>query len=239
MILNGIGSRRMFVNLFSEFLLTKFPKDSKTIIQLADCENFLVIKGKTNYKDIIDISKVKEEFQSEFYEYVGNKKINTIDLIEYDKDINDTEIILVDFYNSENPDYSQYQLSMFETDNTKSYDEDNYEVVDDMIVMNSFPYSISLDKGRLLYYYAKHIMYNIPTNYPVEKIRMILSNKSVEVYNNGERDNTLESAILDVFDFNMGWIRNELEKINKFSVIINPLNDFEFLKRRVSDFIII
>mgnify|MGYP003704082025 CR=1 FL=1 len=238
MIINGIGGRRFFVNLFSEFILNKFPKNSNTIIELADCENFLVIKGKTNYNEILDISKVKEEFISKYSELINKTSFHTIDLIEYNKSIEESERLFLQFYNSENPDYTSSQLKMFKEDNTKSYDE-NYEIMDNMIISNTFPFSISLNKGRLLYYYGKHIMYNIPPTYPTEKIEMIISSKSVEVYSNGDRDLTLESAILDMFDFEMGWISSEIEKVDLCDVIVNPLNDFEFLKRKVKDFIII
>jgi len=238
MIINGIGSRRFIVNLFSEFLLSKFPFHSKTIIEIADCENFFVVKGKTNYNDIIDISKVKEEFNDKYGEYLTDKLINTIDLIEYNKEIEDTELMYAEFYNSDNPFYSTSQINFFKQDNTKSY-EDGNEIMDNFIIVNSFPHTISFGKGKLLYYYAKHIMYNIPSNYPVDKLSFQISKNDIKVYNQNERDLTLESAILDVFDFNMNWLEKEFEGVDFCKELLNPLSDFEFLKKKVKDFIII
>jgi hypothetical protein len=53
-----------------------------------------------------------------------------------------------------------------------------------------------------------------------------------------EVDNVLTSAILDVFDFNMSSLEQDIKKVDWFIEITNPLEDYDFLKKRIKDFII-
>ena len=85
MILKSPTSKLSIVNLFADFILNQIPKDEESIIQVADCLNFYVIKGKTTYKEPLDIAKIKDEFITKFEELMGDLKLShTIDLIEYD-----------------------------------------------------------------------------------------------------------------------------------------------------------
>jgi hypothetical protein len=115
-----------------------------------------------------------------------------------------------------------------------------------LIFCSEFPHGYSLNQGRLLYYYGKHIFYNIPSSYPVSTLVFEMSTKKDE---SGEQiflaknklnevDNVLTSAILDVFDFNMSWLETDIKKVDWFIEITNPLEDYDFLKKRIKDFII-
>ena len=79
---------------------------------------------------------------------------------------------------------------------------------------SEFPFGYSLSQGRLLYYYAKHITYSIPSTFPFEKIKYKICQKNsiesfdVTLEDDIETEDTLKSAILDSFDFEMGWIEN-------------------------------
>jgi hypothetical protein len=53
-----------------------------------------------------------------------------------------------------------------------------------------------------------------------------------------EVDNVLTSAILDVFDFNMSSLEQDIKKVDWFIEITNPLEDYDFLKKRIKDFVI-
>jgi hypothetical protein len=53
-----------------------------------------------------------------------------------------------------------------------------------------------------------------------------------------EIDYTLTSAILDMFDFDFSWLKNEIKKVEWYSEITNPLEDYDFLKKKIKDFII-
>ena len=51
MILKSPTSKLSIVNLLADYILNKIPKDEESIIQVVDCMNFYVIKGKTTYKE--------------------------------------------------------------------------------------------------------------------------------------------------------------------------------------------
>jgi hypothetical protein len=117
-----------------------------------------------------------------------------------------------------------------------------------LVLCSSFPHGYSLGQGRLLYYYGKHIFYNIPPNYPVNTLTFHLSTKkdeedlsSFSVYNNDleSEDETIQSWALDNFDFNMDWLSTEMEKLDWTTEIINPFQEYGFIKKRNGDFVII
>jgi hypothetical protein len=58
------------------------------------------------------------------------------------------------------------------------------------------------------------------------------------VNSNQKVNNVLTSAILDVFDFDMSWLKTEIKKVDWSIEITNPLQDYDFLKKKVDDFII-
>ena len=58
MILKKTNSRVYIINLFSDFLLTKIPHSEESIFSVVDCNNFVIIKGKTTHKEILDIKKL-------------------------------------------------------------------------------------------------------------------------------------------------------------------------------------
>ena len=123
------------------------------------------------------------------------------------------------------------------------------EISDDSLILCSeFPHGYSLNQGRSLYYYGKHIMYSIPTNYPVSILTFNLSTDKNDdgdykfsVINNNlnTKDDYLKSAILDIFNFDLSWIESEIKKVDCYNEILNPLEDYSFLTERVKDFIII
>ena len=173
---------------------------------------------------------------------------HTIDLIEYDSKLSTIDSLTHVFHNTLNCSYNQSQVSSFINDNTLSYDYQYFlKFIDNnQIFCSEFPHGHSLSQGRLLYYYGKHIFYNIPSSYPVKTLVFELSNQKDEsgdykfsVKNtSGEIDGTLTSAILDVFDFEMKWIEEEIKKVDWFIEITDPLLEYNFLKKKVEDFII-
>ena len=66
MILKSPVSRLSLVNLFADFILNQIPKEEESIIQVVDCFNFYVIKGKTTYNEPLNIGKLKDEFIIKF-----------------------------------------------------------------------------------------------------------------------------------------------------------------------------
>ena len=55
---------------------------------------------------------------------------------------------------------------------------------------------------------------------------------------NQKEDETLKSAILDVFDFDMSWLETEMKKVDWSIELTNPLQDYDFLKKKVDGFVI-
>ena len=229
MISKSPNNKISIINLFADYILKSIPVDEDTIIQIADCGNFCVIKGKTTYNIPLDVSKLSDEFCEKF----SIKLLNTIDLIEYDKKIINKEDYTFTLFNNDNCSYS----------NNEEVSDDDSE----LIVISEFPHGYSLNQGRLLYYYTKHIVYNIPSNYPFSGLRFEVPTdkekmeSNFKVYNihNEEYDENLRSSILDVFDFDTSVISNEIKKVDCYVEVTNPLDEYSFLKKRVKDFIII
>jgi hypothetical protein len=86
-------------------------------------------------------------------------------------------------------------------------------------------------------------VYNIPSNYPITSVTLNLTRNEEEfsVYDNffDITDDVLTSAILDMFDFDMKWLETQIKKVDSSIEITNPLEDYDFLKVKLKDFIII
>jgi hypothetical protein len=250
MILKSPVSKLSLVNLFADFILNKIPKEEESIIQVVDCFNFYVIKGKTTYNEPLNIGELRDEFIIKHEDLIGERKLtHTIDLIEYDSKLIKSNTLTFPYHRSKNCSYTNNQITSFDEDNSISYDytfhlkpitEDN-----NLIFTSEFPHGYSLNQGRLLYYYGKHIFYNIPTTYPVSTLVFELTTKKDDsneqifsVKNNSGTDEVLTSAILDVFDFDMSWLENDIKKVDWSVEITNPLEDYDFLKKKIKDFVI-
>lgn len=227
--------RNYQVNLFSDFIVKKLGSEENSLIEVADCENFYVVKGKTSSKKTLDLNTVKNDFFKKFPELFNEKKlINTIDLIEYSVNLETKKTFEFQFHNSVNCSYTSDSLINF----------DEYNEPRELIIKNNFPFGYSLSMGRLKYYYGKHIIYNIPPNYPFEKLTLKIPDNNFEngfevVDPNNPDTSYLKSAILDCFDFDMSWLRNKMKKVDWSIEVTNPLEDYKFLKKKIKNFIMI
>jgi len=247
MILKKSNSRVYTINSFSDFLLTKISPSEESIFSVVDCGNFIVIKGKTTHKEILDISSITKEF-NEKYELLQPIS-RTIDLIEYGNELPKVTSLEFILHKSENCSYHKKQIEKFLTSES-SFDFNSYpiEITDNKLVITSeFPHGYSLNQGRLIYLYGKHIFYNIPTNYTNSSIIFNLSlNKNEEneniisIFNvdKNSEDEKLKSAILDVFDFDVSSMSSEMKKVDWSIELTNPLEDYTFVKKKNKDFII-
>jgi hypothetical protein len=247
MILKKTNSRVYTINLFSDYLLTKIPNTEDSIFSVVDCKNFIIIKGKTSHKEILNISSITKEFNEK---YEPETPIShTIDLIEYDCKLSKVKNLEFILHKSENCSYHKSQIEKF-LSNDLSFDFNCYpiEVSDDeLIITSEFPHGYSLSQGRLIYLYGKHIFYSIPTNYTDSSIIFNLSldkdddnDNIISIFNVNKKseDGTLKSAILDVFDFDMSWLSSEMKKVDWSIELTNPLEEYSFIKKRNKDFII-
>ena len=102
-------SRRGIVNKFADFILCEIQKEKKykTIIEVSDFNNFLVIAGKTESKNIIDLTELKERFYEENKQTMielNYERLNTIDLIKYDENYwKETYENYFEFHNTSRP----------------------------------------------------------------------------------------------------------------------------------------
>lgn len=251
MILKSSKSKLGIVNLLSDFILSKIPKEEESIIQVSDCNNFYIIKGKTTYSDPLDINEIKNEFIKKFESEIDTIKLtNTIDLLEYDCKLDKKEELNFTYHNTINCSYHHEQIDSYNKKNSLSY-KYNYFLKpisddDSLTFSSSFPHGYSLNQGRLLYYYGKNIFYNIPPSYPVTSLTFYMSTKKdndeqvFSVLNNfsNDFDDDLKSAILDIFDFDMTWLEKEIKKVDWSVEITNPLDEYDFLKKINRDFLI-
>lgn len=248
MQLISLKNKKSFLNLFSDFILKKIGDDFNTIIKVIDVENFIIVKGQTDYKEILDLSEIKIEFNKK-YESTGFQINNTIDLISYNSKLTTKKEINLTLFNSENCSYHSEQISMFKSNLESSFDFDtcSYKIEEDDILYSEFPHGYSFEQGRGLYYYLKHITYSIPSNLPYMGLNYKFSANSTssefnlkvtELYNLKELD-SLSSAILDIFDFNLSKMKKEFKNFNLENEVLNPLEEHEFLKKIAKDFIIL
>jgi len=249
MILKSKNSKPSIVNIFADFILSKIPHEEETILQVADCNNFLLVKGKTSYNVPLNLSEIKDEFTTKFESIFPDLKLtHTIDLIEYDCDIEPKKSITQTYFDTENCSYHYKQIESYLSDDSYSYDYIlNLKKIsdeDNLIHVSEFPHGYSLGQGRLFYYYGKHITYSIPSSALFTSVTLTISKEPETeflVYNNfsGEYDDYLKSVILDVFDFDMSWLETEIKKVDWFSEITNPLEEYDFVKKINKDFVII
>jgi hypothetical protein len=247
MVLKKTNSRVYIINLFSDFLLTKIPHSEESIFSVVDCNNFVIIKGKTTHKEILDISSITKEFNEK---YETSKPIShTIDLIEYGSKLPKVKNLEFILHKSENCSYHKNQVEKFLiSESSVDYKGFPSELTDEELVITSeFPHGYSLNQGRLIYLYGKHVCYNIPTNYTDSSIIFNLSldkneenENIISIFNidKNSEDEKLKSAILDVFDFDMSSISSEMKKVDWSIELTNPLEDYSFVKKKNKDFII-
>lgn len=205
------------LNLLSEFILKKY-KSKDTLVEICDCQNFIIVKGFTTESEVIPLNSVVSEFSQKYEQYPIK---STIDLIEYKSDLSSPKKFKFFFGKKLHKEDSLFSTSVF-------------------------PYGYSNSQGKLLYFYFKHIVDRIPTNYPFTWIIF-----NVEVSEKNEIDFTIEddylnnnedilkSAILDCFDFNLTDFESILNKMDLEKYILNPSEETLLDDISVNDFIII
>lgn len=216
--LEKIGKNN-FVNLFADFLVNKLDDKKESIIEIVDFTNFIVVKGKTTSDFILNLNELKTEFYNIYSDKKKELKIgNTIDLIDYSCDLIPDDTYSFDFFNTTNLEPEVCQKS-----------------VKSMLSKSEFPCGYSLCMGKKLFYYAKHLVYNIQNKYVWDRISIVISEKNPEVTfeiyvdDCSTQDSKIRSSILDCFDFNFSWIDKNYKEKNF---------ELDFLKKLNPDFII-
>ena len=225
------NTRRYFVNLFADYILSKFEKSENTIIQVTDCETFVVVNGQTTSSKVLDLNEIKYEFAGWFDDVlssIGMKDINLIDIIKYEQDI---------------PDFSKGWIDV-----NKSLYVETYEPISEINVSSEFPYGHSLGCGRGMYYYSHYIFNHMYSLLGVDQLYFRYSNKldenedyKIKVVSNSSISKTsIENLVLDVFDMDLTEFNNRLSKYQFFDDITDPNSKKPYLVQdRLKDVILV
>ena len=225
------NTRRYFVNLFADYILSKFDKSENTIIQVTDCETFVVVNGQTTSGKEINLNDLKYDFMDEFsdlFKSLEIKDINVIDIIRYEQNIEDLSKAWVRV-------------------NKSIYVEEEDPFVE-ISITSEFPYGYSLGCGRGIYYYA-HYMFN--QMYTLLGVNNLMFKYNSELDENEDHKikivsdstlpkQTIKDLVLDVFDMNVKEFSECLSNYNLIEDITNPDETKPYLVQdRLEDIILI
>ena len=225
------NTRRYFVNLFADYILSKFDKSENTIIQVTDCETFVVVNGQTTSSKEINLNDLKYDFMDEFSDLFNSleiKDINVIDIIRYEQNIDD--------------------LSKAWVRVNKSVYVGEEDPFVEISITSEFPYGYSLGCGRGIYYYA-HYMFN--QMYTLLGVNNLMFKYNSELDENEDHKikivsdstlpkQTIKDLVLDVFDMNVKEFSECLSNYNLIEDITKPDKPKPYLVQdRLEDIILI
>ena len=225
------NTRRYFVNLFADYILSKFDKSENTIIQVTDCENFVVVNGQTNSSKLVDMNELKVEFAEKFKDLMDSLKIESINLIDIIK------------YEQEIPEFPRGWMDV-----NKSLYIESYEPISEITINSEFPYGHSLGCGRGMYYYSHYIFNHMYSLLGVNKLYFKYSNKldenedyKIKVISDSRLPNDLiKNLVLDVFDMDLTEFKEKLSNYQFFNDILDPdLNKPYLVQDRLEDIILV
>jgi hypothetical protein len=214
------NSKRFIVNLFSDFILSKIDKTEKTIIQVSDCNNFVVVAGKSTSKEMLDLQSIKEEFFIKFKSYlddVGIDHMNIIDIITYGSIL-------------EPLDRGWVNVS-------KDVYYDAPEPLTNIITTSEFPYGHSLSCGRSMVYYSNYIFNHMYSLLGVKNLKFYFTTDvdsdedfKIEIVSESILiSNEIKSLVLDVFDFDLNEFNNKLSNYDLIDDILYQDNNKPYM----------
>lgn len=215
MVLVNLKSRTGVVNLFADYVLTKIGSNTKTVIQVTDCNHFFVVNGKTEEQKRVNLTEITKSFEQEFYEYLSGKTLNTVDLIEYEMSPPKNNNIWFTFFLDE---------SLFYIKKIVERDFQN----DPLQISSEYPFGYSkiIDRNKL--YYSEYICNQLKSVITSKTVKFKFSEDVVDDSNNIEiicdsmyEMQTIKSMVLDVFDF-------DLDGFNKKIISYDVIRDLTF-----------
>lgn len=225
------NTRRYFVNLFADYILSKFDKSENTIIQVTDFENFVVVNGQTTSSNVLEMLELKSEFiesNKELFNSLDKKDLNVIDIIKYDQEITDLKRGWINV--------------------NKSLYVDQYDPISEINISSEFPYGHSLGCGRGMFYYSHYIFNHMYSLLGVDKLYFHYSNELDEnedykikvVSESNYSKSQINSLVLDVFDMDLTEFKERLSNYNFTEDITNPSLDKPYLVQdRLKDVILV
>jgi hypothetical protein len=216
------------VNLFADFIVSKIDPKERSIIQITDCEVFMVLNGQTTSEIELNIDELKNEFNETYKDILkslGLEHFNVINIIKYGVDIVPIETGWVDT-------------------NKNVFVEEN-ESFGEISISSEFPYGYSLRTGRSMVYYSHYILNQISStigsdNMFIHFLPKVEDEMDIKVITNSMYDSkTIKSLILDVFDFDLEDFSNRMESYDITQDILNPEGEKPYLVQdRLEDVII-
>jgi len=234
------NSDEAILNSFADYILKNLKGVSN--IQITNHKNFVVINGKTNSKEVINLVELKNKFFEEKYSesYLKNK-FNIIDIISYNVSVFDPRVYHFTYYNSKRPIYHPEIIEFIETPSSilgysakLSYNQrlifemgsedalrgDYYNYSNYLSSTSTFPHGIS-STHRTAFYYGEYICNHLFGYLNVDEIHI-----KINLNKNSEEDDydiklfcdsvydeeKIQSLVLDVFDFNLDKFESEYLK---------------------------
>ena len=225
------NTRRYFVNLFADFILSKFDKSENTIIQVTDFENFVVVNGQTTSSNVLEMLELKTEFiesNKDLFKSLEKKDLNVIDIIKYDQEI---------------PNFKKGWMNV----NNSLY-VDQHDPISEINTSSEFPYGHSLECGRGMFYYSHYIFNHMYSLLGVDKLFFYYTNNlnhdedykiKVVSESNYSKDQII-SLVLDVFDMDLTEFKEKLNSYQFFDDIVDPNSNKPYLVQdRLKDVVLI
>lgn len=225
------NTRRYFVNLFADYILSKFEKSENTIIQVTDFENFVVVNGQTTSTNVLDMSDLKSEFiksNKDLFKSLDKEDLNIIDIIKYDQEI---------------PNFKKGWIRV-----NKSLYVEQEDPISEINISSEFPYGHSLGCARGMYYYSHYIFNHMYSLLGVDNLYFHYSkhldhNEDYKIKvvseSNYSKDQII-SLVLDVFDMDLTEFNQKLSNYNFTEDITNQSLDKPYLVQdRLKDVILV
>lgn len=225
------NTRRYFVNLFADYILSKFDKSENTIIQVTDFENFVVVNGQTTSTNVLDMSELKSEFiksNKDLFKSLDKEDLNIIDIIKYDQEI---------------PNFKKGWIRV-----NKSLYVEQEDPISEINISSEFPYGHSLGCARGMYYYSHYIFNHMYSLLGVDNLYFHYSSHlnhnedykiKVVSESNYSKDQII-SLVLDVFDMDLTEFNQKLSNYNFTEDITNQSLDKPYLAQdRLKDVILV
>ena len=225
------NTRRYFVNLFADYILSKFDKTDNTIIQVTDCGTFLVVNGQTTSSNELNLNDLKETFLEEFkdlFESLDMKDFNLIDIIRYEQKISD--------------------LSKTWVKINKSIYVEEESPFQEISITSEFPYGYSLGCGRGIYYYGHYMFNQMYSLLGVNNLMFYYNNEldenedhKIRIVSESRLSNkTIKDLVLDVFNMGVKEFSDCLRNYNFIEDITKPEEPKPYLVQdRLEDIILI
>lgn len=214
------NTRRYFVNLFADYILSKFDKSENTIIQVTDFENFVVVNGQTTSSNVLEMLELKSEFiesNKELFNSLDKKDLNVIDIIKYDQEITDLKRGWINV--------------------NKSLYVNQHDPISEINISSEFPYGHSLGCGRGMFYYSHYIFNHMYSLLDVDKLYFHYSSDLDEnedykikvVSESNYSKSQITNLVLDVFDMDLTEFKERLSNYNFTEDITNQSLDKPYL----------